>query len=111
MSEAAWHFSLADVAARLEPLPEGGRLHYALRHGTMRVGLYALDGPDPQTPHNQDELYIVSAGTARFVKDGEEVDVAAQDALFVEAGADHRFEDASEDFATWVIFWGPKGGE
>jgi hypothetical protein len=23
----------------------------------------------------------------------------------------HLFEDFSGDFATWVVFWGPKGGE
>ena len=33
------------------------------------------------------------------------------DLIFVEAGAAHRFEAFEEDFATWVIFWGPKGGE
>jgi hypothetical protein len=23
----------------------------------------------------------------------------------------HRFEDFTDDFATWVIFYGPEGGE
>ena len=35
--------------------------------------------------------------------------------LFAPRGADtqspHRFEAFSEDFATWVVFWGPPGGE
>jgi len=31
--------------------------------------------------------------------------------LFVPARVEHRFEEFSDDFATWVIFWGPKGGE
>jgi uncharacterized protein YjlB len=31
--------------------------------------------------------------------------------LFVPAGTTHRFEDFSADFATWVVFWGPQGGE
>jgi hypothetical protein len=30
---------------------------------------------------------------------------------FVAAGVPHRFESCSDDFATWVVFWGPKGGE
>lgn len=30
---------------------------------------------------------------------------------FVAAGVEHRFEDFTADFATWVVFWGPKGGE
>ncbi len=33
------------------------------------------------------------------------------DALFVPAGAVHRFEEFSEDFAAWVVFYGPEGGE
>jgi hypothetical protein len=24
---------------------------------------------------------------------------------------EHRFEDFTEDFATWVVFYGPEGGE
>jgi len=33
------------------------------------------------------------------------------DALFVPAHTSHRFEDFSPDFATWVVFYGPDGGE
>ena len=32
--------------------------------------------------------------------------VAAQD-----AGVEHRFDDFRKDFATWVLFYGPEGGE
>ena len=31
--------------------------------------------------------------------------------LFVPAGQIHRFEDFSSDFAVWVAFYGPEGGE
>jgi len=31
--------------------------------------------------------------------------------IFVEAGVEHRFEDFTDDFETWVVFWGPQGGE
>jgi hypothetical protein len=27
------------------------------------------------------------------------------------AGAVHRFENFSNDFVTWVVFYGPQGGE
>jgi hypothetical protein len=36
---------------------------------------------------------------------------AAADALFVEAGKAHHFEAMTPDFAAWVVFWGPDGGE
>jgi uncharacterized RmlC-like cupin family protein len=35
----------------------------------------------------------------------------AGDVLFVCAGVPHRFENFSADFATWVFFYGPEGGE
>lgn len=37
--------------------------------------------------------------------------VRTGDALFVAAHVPHHFEGMSEDFVTWVVFWGPKGGE
>ena len=31
--------------------------------------------------------------------------------IFVPAGIEHRFENFTDDFSTWVIFYGPAGGE
>jgi mannose-6-phosphate isomerase-like protein (cupin superfamily) len=91
--------------------PEGEPFIDAMRHGTMSLEIFAPRGADHQTPHEQDELYIVATGTARFDHAGAVASVAAGDALFVPAGEPHRFLDMSEDFVTWVVFWGPKGGE
>ncbi len=33
------------------------------------------------------------------------------DILHVPAGVEHRFEEFTDDFATWVVFYGPEGGE
>jgi hypothetical protein len=33
------------------------------------------------------------------------------DLLFVAAGAEHRFEDFTDDLAVWVVFYGPCGGK
>ena len=79
--------------------------------GTMSVELFEPRGRDVQTPHPQDELYIVRAGNARFDKDGEVIDVKPGDVIIVEAGVEHRFVTFSEDFSVWVVFWGPVGGE
>jgi mannose-6-phosphate isomerase-like protein (cupin superfamily) len=80
-------------------------------HGTMELKLYAPRGSDPQQPHTRDEVYVVAQGHGRFDNGGEVVDCTSGDALFVPAGRPHRFIDFSDDFATWVVFYGPEGGE
>jgi mannose-6-phosphate isomerase-like protein (cupin superfamily) len=82
-----------------------------LRHGTMELGFYKPTAVDPQTPHTQDEIYIVQSGSGYFVIGEQRMRFATGDALFVPAGAKHRFEEFSEDFAAWVVFYGPEGGE
>ncbi len=77
----------------------------------MSVELYAPVGSDPQTPHAQDELYFVQSGKADFYLDGVVKKCQAGDCLFVAAGAEHRFLNFTPDFVTWVVFWGPQGGE
>jgi mannose-6-phosphate isomerase-like protein (cupin superfamily) len=91
--------------------PMGERFASALAHGTMSVEVYAPKGVDPQTPHDQDELYIIVSGNGEFVLRGERMQFAAGDVLFVPAGDEHRFENFTDDIVTWVVFYGAKGGE
>ena len=104
--------TVADVTEMMPPESTIGRRYAeAFNHGTMRLGYYAPRGHDPQQPHEQDELYFIEAGTGTFVCDEERSTFAPGDALFVPALATHRFEEFTEDFAAWVVFWGPQGGE
>jgi mannose-6-phosphate isomerase-like protein (cupin superfamily) len=82
-----------------------------LEHGSLELRHYAPKGVDPQTPHERDELYVVARGHGSFVRGGERVRVGLNDVLFVPAGMEHRFEEMSDDFSTWVMFYGPAGGE
>lgn len=91
--------------------PDGERFVRAFAHGSMSVELYAPIGMDPQSPHSQDELYFVISGTGDFVNGDERVRFSPGSAFFVPAGQQHRFESFSSDFATWVVSWGPSGGE
>ena len=107
--DAPARIALAD--ARTAP-PEPGRLSSLLMtHGSLELRFYAPKGMDPQMPHSRDELYIVASGTGTFVRGGERVKFGLGDALFVAAHVAHRFENFSDDFATWVMFYGPEGGE
>lgn len=111
-----WHVRTEALLPRLPGVPDatypnGVPFVLAMRHGTMRLELFAPDEEDRQQPHEQDELYLVAAGRSRFVRGDERIDCSAGDALFVPAGMKHRFEDFTDDFRTWVVFWGPAGGE
>lgn len=103
------------VASVSEPEP-GRRSALMMEHGSMTLRWYAPRGHDPQSPHDQDELYLVAAGSGTFALGRNDADLERApfgegDAIFVPAGWVHRFEEFSDDFATWVIFWGPAGGE
>jgi mannose-6-phosphate isomerase-like protein (cupin superfamily) len=81
------------------------------KHGSMQVEWYQPNKIDRQTPHRQDELYVIACGSGMFYNNGERTSFGVGDVLFVPAGNEHRFENFTDDFATWVIFYGPDGGE
>ncbi len=95
----------------LLPTPDGKHFIAGMAHGTMSVELYKPDKIDLQTPHEQDELYVILRGVGTFFLDGERMPFKEKDLLFVPAGIEHRFENFTDDFMTWVIFYGKKGGE
>jgi len=102
--------NLAEALARL-PGPQGERSVALFEHGSLVVKLYAPRGSDPQTPHSEDEVYVVAQGTGEFVCGGARQTFGVNDVLFAAAGVEHRFENFSDDFAVWVFFYGPEGGE
>ncbi len=109
MVEPPCHFPVA--AARLAPLAPGRSSALLFAHGSLQLRFYQPKGVDAQIPHLHDEVYIIVSGSGWFVRAGERLHFDPGDALFVRAGVPHRFEDFSDDFATWVIYYGPDGGE
>jgi mannose-6-phosphate isomerase-like protein (cupin superfamily) len=76
------------------------------QRGDVSVEYYAPRGVDDQHPHDRDEIYIVASGSGRF-RNGDATDpFGPGDFLFVPAHVVHRFEDFSDDFGTWVVFFG-----
>jgi len=107
---ACQRLSLHPSLERL-PGPNGERFATLFEHGSLAVEIYAPRGSDPQTPHSRDELYVVAEGRGEFVCNGTRRPCEPNDVLFVAAGVEHRFENFSDDFAAWVFFYGPEGGE
>jgi mannose-6-phosphate isomerase-like protein (cupin superfamily) len=97
--------------ALAQVLKEGKRVVALLEHGTLLGEMYAPRGHDPQLPHTRDEVYVIAAGHGTFLSGAERQSFGPGDFLFVPAGMVHRFEEFSDDFAAWVIFYGPEGGE
>jgi len=83
----------------------------AQERGQLYVELYCPEGRDHQQPHDRDECYVVVEGSGEFACGDERVSVAPGDFLFVPAGMAHRFENFGERLCTWVLFYGPSGGE
>jgi mannose-6-phosphate isomerase-like protein (cupin superfamily) len=100
--------ALTEASARLvvEPKP----FIALFERGDFSLELYAPRGTDKQEPHDQDEAYIVASGTGMFRRGEERVPFQPGDFLFAAAEVPHRFEEFTDDFQTWVIFFGPKGG-
>jgi mannose-6-phosphate isomerase-like protein (cupin superfamily) len=77
-----------------------------LRMPAMSAGIYVLPvgGNDPQSPHNQDEIYYVVSGAAKVRTGNEETRVEKGSVIFVEAGVEHRFFDIEKELVLLVVF-------
>ena len=106
----AEHISKLPLPAT-EKWPEGVWDIEAFNHGSMSLILFAPEGNDYQTPHSQDELYIVIEGSGVLEREGKEFPFKSGDALFVKASEQHRFSQYEKGLKMWAIFWGKEGGE
>jgi quercetin dioxygenase-like cupin family protein len=86
------------------PGPAGYAEHF--RSADLSVGTYTLPAgaTDPQSPHTEDEIYVVTAGRATFWTPARTAEVAPGTVLFVPAGEPHRFTAITEALTTLVIF-------
>jgi mannose-6-phosphate isomerase-like protein (cupin superfamily) len=96
-------FDVRSVNDRLK-VGNGG---YEIVHESpgLEVGVYVLVAPEPdrQQPHDDDELYVVLEGSGMLDVEGETTSVREGSAVFVPAGADHRFV-GYEGLSVLVIF-------
>ena len=96
LSAIAEHFGGAAALGRLQRA-SGGNLRFAARPTS-----------GPQVPHARDEFYVVASGTARYRWDGGEAMIGPGDMMFAAAHTPHGYDQFSEDFSVWVVFYGPE---
>lgn len=96
-------FGVRSVVEKLRAV--GGGYEIVHESPGLELGVYVLVAPEPdrQQPHVDDEVYVVLEGSGVLEVEGKSVPVKEGDAVFVEAGADHRFT-AYEQLAVFVIF-------
>ncbi|WP_329236211.1 cupin domain-containing protein [Streptomyces sp. NBC_01460] len=82
-----------------------------LRTSDLSVGTYCIPvgGRDAQSPHTEDEIYVVTAGRATIETPGQTAEVGPGAVIFVPAGEEHRFTEVAEDLVLLVVF-GPAYG-
>jgi len=98
----AWELTTLDT----DRAAAGERYHEFLSVPDLSGGLYVLEAgaTDPQSPHTEDELYVVMAGRGRIVVGGEDRAVETGTVVFVGAGVPHRFVDITERLVIIVAF-------
>jgi mannose-6-phosphate isomerase-like protein (cupin superfamily) len=112
LQEASMHDRLTPATALATLHSVASRTFVELfRHGSLVVEIYKPVKVDLQMPHTRDEVYVVLSGTGVFLNNGVRQPFGPGEVLFVPANVEHRFEQFSNDFATWVFFYGPEGGE
>src|SRR6476469_4456751 len=102
--------TLDEALSRL-PGPQGEDAVSLFDHGSLVVKLYTPRAQDQQTPHSRDEIYVIARGSGEFLCGDTRQQFNPLDVLFAAAGVAHRFENFTDDFAVWVFFYGPEGGE
>lgn len=103
----AWDVTTLDAARDAA----GESYHEFLSVPDLSGGLYVLEAgaTDPQSPHTEDELYVVMAGRSRIEVGGEIAPVGPGSVVFVAASVPHHFVDIEERLVILVAF-GPAEG-
>jgi mannose-6-phosphate isomerase-like protein (cupin superfamily) len=101
--EAAHPFDVEGVKSRL--VDAGGGYEVVHASPGLEIGVYVLVAPEPdrQQPHADDEVYVVLEGRGVLDVEGRQVELREGHAVFVPAGADHRFS-AYEQLSVLVVF-------
>src|SRR5690348_7451846 len=91
MSPGAHPFDVDETRRAL--VTRGGGYEVVHRSTGLEIGVYVLVAPEPdrQQPHDEDEVYVVLEGSGVLEVESTATPLTEGMALFVAAGAEHRF--------------------
>src|SRR5688572_8444159 len=103
-------FTISELSEKLplppnEKWPDGVWDLEPFEKNGVRLVFFAPRGRDRQTFHDDDEFYFIARGAGELIMNDERIPFTAGDAFFVPAKVPHRFENFTEDFATWAVFF------
>src|SRR4051794_33656163 len=103
MSPMPHPFDVAETQRAL--VARGGGYEVVHSSPGLEIGVYVLVAPEPdrQSPHDDDEVYVVLEGNGVLTVGGEPVELRERHAVYVPAGVEHAFS-AYEHLSLLVIF-------
>lgn len=103
-------FTIEEMLAKL-PLPANEKWKKGVwdiepfEKNNVKLIFFAPKETDFQTFHEEDEFYFIARGSGELIIEDERFSCESGDVFFVAAKLPHRFENFTEDFATWAIFF------
>ena len=104
MTDQKFPTRVAIEQADAQPMPANRLSKQVLNTSGLEARWYRPTNPDPQVPHDRDEVYVVVSGNGDFVRGEDRVKFSSGDLLFAAKGEAHRFENHTPDTSVWVIF-------
>jgi len=105
-------FTIDEMMAKL-PLPANEKWKNGVwdiepfEKDNIKLVFFAPKHKDYQTLHDEDEFYFVVRGSGEIIIGEKRFSFEVGDTFFVPAKIPHHFENFTEDFATWAIFFNP----
>jgi mannose-6-phosphate isomerase-like protein (cupin superfamily) len=103
-------FTIEEMLAKL-PLPANEKWKEGVwdvepfKKGRVSLVFFAPKNRDYQTFHEEDEFYFIVSGRSELVIAEERFSCETGDTFFVPARVEHHFENFTDDFATWAVFF------
>jgi mannose-6-phosphate isomerase-like protein (cupin superfamily) len=96
-----------EISELIERQSQGEKRYFEfLKVPELSMGVYVLKAGerDPQSPHNEDEVYYILEGKGKIFVGGEDREVQPGSIVYVAKHIEHRFHTIVEDLKILVFF-------